>query len=84
MIKKILPVFLVGTFCFTHAQEKSTDIETIEVQGKLISTPYKTANQNITIITREEIMNSPAKASMKFFSRFGNGYQKERSQWCAE
>ncbi|WP_394666191.1 TonB-dependent receptor plug domain-containing protein [uncultured Chryseobacterium sp.] len=62
MIKKILPVFLVGTFCFTHAQEKSTDIETIEVQGKLISTPYKTANQNITIITREEIINSPAKS----------------------
>jgi vitamin B12 transporter len=62
MIKKILPVFLVGTFCFMQAQEKSTDIETIEVQGKLISTPYKTANQNITIITREDIMNSPAKS----------------------
>ena len=62
MIKKILPVFLVGTFCFMHAQEKSTDIETIEVQGKLISTPYKTANQNITIITREDIINSPAKS----------------------
>lgn len=62
MIKRILPVFLVGTFCFTHAQEKSTDIETIEVQGKLISTPYKTANQNITVITREEIINSPAKS----------------------
>lgn len=45
-----------------HAQEKATDIETIEIQGKLISIPYKIANQNITIITREEIENSPAKS----------------------
>lgn len=45
-----------------QAQEKSTDIETIEIQGKLFSTPYKGANQNITVITREEILNSPAKS----------------------
>lgn len=47
---------------FAQAQENSTDIETIEIQGKLFSTPYKSANQNITVITREEIINSPAKS----------------------
>lgn len=62
MIKKILPVLFLGTLFFAHAQEKSTDIETIEVQGKLFSTPYKSANQNITVITKEEIENSPAKS----------------------
>lgn len=62
MIRKILPIFFLGFLSAIQAQEKSTDIETIEIQGKLFSTPYKNANQNITIITREEIINSPAKS----------------------
>ncbi|MFP7654570.1 TonB-dependent receptor plug domain-containing protein [Chryseobacterium proteolyticum] len=45
-----------------QAQEKASDIETIEVQGKFIATPYKSANQNITIISREEIANAAAKS----------------------
>lgn len=62
MIKKAGSIFFLGTLFFAHAQENSTDIETIEIQGKLFSTPYKSANQNITVITREEIINSPAKS----------------------
>ena len=62
MIKKLGTAFFLGSVLTIQAQEKSTDIETIEVQGKFISTPYKNANQNITIITREEIVNSPAKS----------------------
>ncbi|WP_027379439.1 TonB-dependent receptor plug domain-containing protein [Chryseobacterium daeguense] len=62
MIKKIGSVFFLAAMFSLHAQEKATDIETIEIQGKLISIPYKIANQNITIITREEIENSPAKS----------------------
>lgn len=62
MIRKAGSIFFLGTLFFAHAQEKSTDIETIEVQGKLFSTPYKSANQNITVITREEILTSPAKS----------------------
>ncbi len=62
MIKKAGSIFFLGALFFAQAQEKATDIETIEVQGKLFSTPYKTANQNITIITKEEIANSPAKS----------------------
>lgn len=60
MTKKIGSIFFLGALFFAQAQEKSTDIETIEIQGKLISIPYKIANQNITVITREEIENSPA------------------------
>lgn len=62
MIRKIGSIFFLGALFFVQAQEKSTDIETIEIQGKLISIPYKIANQNITVITREEIQNSPAKS----------------------
>ncbi|WP_449387419.1 TonB-dependent receptor plug domain-containing protein [Chryseobacterium lineare] len=62
MIKKAGSIFFLGTLFFAQAQENSTDIETIEIQGKLFSTPYKSANQNITVITREEIINSPAKS----------------------
>jgi vitamin B12 transporter len=62
MIKKVGGIFFLGTLFFAHAQEKLTDIDSIEIQGKLISIPYKIANQNITVITREDIGNSPAKS----------------------
>lgn len=62
MIRRAGSIFFLGALFFAQAQEKSTDIETVEIQGKLFSTPYKSANQNITVITREEIINSPAKS----------------------
>ncbi|UOU97649.1 TonB-dependent receptor [Chryseobacterium daecheongense] len=62
MLKRIGSVFFVGSLLFMNAQERTDDIETIEIQGKLISTPYKSANQNISVITKEEITNSPAKS----------------------
>ncbi|WP_228376202.1 TonB-dependent receptor plug domain-containing protein [Chryseobacterium sp. BLS98] len=62
MIKKIGSIFLLGLILYVHAQEKTTDIEIIEFQGKFISTPYKSANQNITVIRKEDIANSPAKS----------------------
>lgn len=86
MIKKAGSIFFLGTLFFAHAQEKSTDIETIEIQGKLFSTPYKSANQNITVITREEIINSPAQsideilqqvAGMDIRRRGANGVQSD-------
>ncbi|MBK1896429.1 TonB-dependent receptor plug domain-containing protein [Chryseobacterium paridis] len=62
MMKKLGVIFFLGGIVVAQGQEKSTDIETIEVQGKFIATPYKNANQNITIISKEEIHNSPAKS----------------------
>lgn len=62
MLKRIGSMFFVGSLFFMNAQERTDDIETIEIQGKLISTPYKSANQNISVITKEEIANSPAKS----------------------
>ncbi|QIY89902.1 TonB-dependent receptor plug domain-containing protein [Chryseobacterium gallinarum] len=62
MVKKIGSIFFLGSLLWAYAQEKTTDIESIEFQGKFISTPYKSANQNITVITKEEIVNSPARS----------------------
>ncbi|WP_288444896.1 TonB-dependent receptor [uncultured Chryseobacterium sp.] len=62
MIKKIGSAFFLGSLLWVNAQEKTTDIESIQFQGKFISTPYKSANQNISVITREDIVNSPAKS----------------------
>ncbi len=88
MIKKIGCLFLIGSVFFVQAQEKTSDIETIEIQGKFISTPYKSANQNITVITKEDITNSPAKsideilqqvAGMDIRRRGANGVQSDVS-----
>ncbi|MPS64529.1 TonB-dependent receptor [Chryseobacterium sp.] len=88
MIKKIGSLFLIGSVFFVKAQEKTSDIETIEIQGKFISTPYKSANQNITVITKEDITNSPAKsidevlqqvAGMDIRRRGANGVQSDVS-----
>ncbi|RQO40347.1 TonB-dependent receptor [Chryseobacterium sp. KBW03] len=88
MIKKIGSVFFLGSLLWVSAQEKTTDIEIIEFQGKFISTPYKSANQNISVITREDIVNSPAKSideilqqvpGMDIRRRGANGVQSDIS-----
>jgi len=60
MKKHILAVFLLTTSMGIWAQEKTAEIDSIEIQGKFISTPYKNANQNISVITKSDILNSPA------------------------
>ncbi len=52
-------IFLLGAL-YTEAQIKTSDIDSVQIQGKFIATTYKNANQNISIITRDEILNSPA------------------------
>jgi iron complex outermembrane receptor protein len=88
MIKKIGSAFFLGSLLWVSAQEKTTDIEIIEFQGKFISTPYKSANQNISVITREDIVNSPAKSideilqqvpGMDIRRRGANGVQSDIS-----
>ncbi|WP_126650532.1 TonB-dependent receptor plug domain-containing protein [Chryseobacterium aureum] len=88
MIKKIGSAFFLGSLLWVNAQEKTTDIESIEFQGKFISTPYKSANQNISVLTREDIVNSPAKSideilqqvtGMDIRRRGANGVQSDIS-----
>lgn len=88
MIKKIGSAFFLGSLLWVNAQEKTTDIESVEFQGKFISTPYKSANQNITVITKEDIANAPSKSideilqqvpGMDIRRRGSNGVQSDIS-----
>lgn len=62
MVKKLGTLFFLGSVLTIQAQEKTADIDSIEIQGKFIATPYKNANQNISVITKADILNSPAKS----------------------
>lgn len=62
MIKKLGALFFAGSVLTVQAQEKTAEIDSIEIQGKFIAIPYKNANQNISIITKADILNSPAKS----------------------
>ena len=60
MIIKLITLSTASLFFSVSAQEKFAEIDSVEIQGKFISTPYKSANQNISVITRTDILNSPA------------------------
>lgn len=81
-------VLLLGQATIMLAQEKISDIDSVILQGKFVSTPYKNANQNITIITRDDIQNSPANSideilqqipGMDIKRRGANGVQSDVS-----
>lgn len=60
MVRKLGAIFFLGSLLSVDAQEKISEIDSVEIQGKFISTPYKNSNQNISVITRADILNSPA------------------------
>lgn len=60
MNKHLLSVFFLSAAFALSAQEKISEIDSVEIQGKFISTPYKNANQNISVITKADILHSPA------------------------
>nr|WP_314490700.1 TonB-dependent receptor [uncultured Chryseobacterium sp.] len=60
MNKRLLSVFFLSAAFALSAQEKISEIDSVEIQGKFISTPYKNANQNISVITKADILHSPA------------------------
>ncbi|MBD8081666.1 TonB-dependent receptor plug domain-containing protein [Chryseobacterium caseinilyticum] len=62
MIRKLITLSAASLFFSVSAQEKSADIDSVEIQGKFIATPYKSANQNISVITKADILASPAKS----------------------
>lgn len=81
----ILLVFL-SNFCF--AQEKINEIDSVQIHGKFLATSYKNINQNISIITKKDIQNSPAKSidellqqvsGMDIRRRGSNGVQSDIS-----
>ncbi|MEN2436347.1 TonB-dependent receptor [Weeksellaceae bacterium A-14] len=70
------------------AQEKETSINEVQIQGKFFNTPYSRVNENVEIITAEDIRNSPAQSidellqqysGMDIRRRGANGVQSDVS-----
>ncbi|WP_312768319.1 TonB-dependent receptor domain-containing protein [Epilithonimonas sp.] len=42
------------------AQNKENEIDEVNLQGRFLSIPYNDVNENVTVITKQQIENSPA------------------------
>jgi len=62
MKKYLISISLMAVILNISAQEKENGIEEVIVQGKFLNLPYKSVNENIEIISRNEIENSPSKS----------------------
>ena len=88
MKKVILSILSLGFVSQFSAQEKESAIPEVTVQGKFLELPVKKVNENITIVSKEEIQNSPAKSVEELLAEFtgfdirrrgGNGVQADIS-----
>ena len=86
MKKEILTIWCFLTLLNLNAQEKERGINEVIVQGKFLNLPLKKVNENITVVTRKEIENSPAKSVEEILAQFtgldirkrgGNGVQAD-------
>lgn len=88
-MKKItLSVFLVGNILNFSAQTNEKEIDEVNIQGKFLNLPVKKVNENVTVITRDQLENSPAKSIEEILAQFtgfdirrrgGNGVQADIS-----
>ena len=67
MKKLVCSVLFLGVIGMFSAQEKESEISEITVQGKFLNLPLKKVNENITVISKQELENSPAKSIEEVF-----------------
>ncbi|MBU4538291.1 MAG: TonB-dependent receptor [Weeksellaceae bacterium] len=88
MRKIICYALFLGNIIQFTAQEKADEIAEVTVHGKFLSLPLKKVNENITVISKKEISNSPAKSIEEVLAQFtgmdirkrgGNGVQADIS-----
>ncbi|TXF79537.1 TonB-dependent receptor [Chryseobacterium sp.] len=82
----LLSLFCLGSAAGISAQENESKIPEITIQGKFVTLPLESVNENITVISRKEIENSPAKSIEEVLAQFtgldirrrgGNGVQAD-------
>ena len=88
MKKLVCSVLFLGVIGMFSAQEKESEISEITVQGKFLNLPLKKVNENITVISKKELENSPSKSIEEVLAQFtgmdirkrgGNGVQADIS-----
>lgn len=60
MVKFFVSALFFGLGVLSYAQNDVSEINEVELQGKLISEHYKNLNQNIEVLTQKEIQKLPA------------------------
>ncbi len=87
MRKSIFSAFLLLSCSFVFAQQ-TKDIDSITIHGKILNTPYAKVSENMEVITRKDIENSPAQSidevlqqysGMDIRRRGANGVQSDVS-----
>lgn len=59
------------------AQNKENEIDEVNLQGRFFSIPYNDVNENVTVITKQQIQNSPA-TSIDELLQFHSGLDIKR------
>ena len=79
---------MAGNILQLSAQSKERKIEEVTIQGKFLNLPVKKVSENVTVITRDQIQNTPAKSVEEVLAQFtgfdirrrgGNGVQADIS-----
>lgn len=77
---------MAGNILQLSAQSKERKIEEVTIQGKFLNLPVKKVSENVTVITRDQIQNTPAKSVEEVLAQFtgfdirrrgGNGVQAD-------
>ena len=86
MKKLILALSVLAFQKNLMAQDQARDIDEVNLQGRFLSTPYNDVNENVVVITKQQIQNSPATSIdelLQFYSgldikrRGSNGVQSD-------
>lgn len=60
-MKKIISALSIVVLSInSFAQNKENEIDEVNLQGRFLSIPYNDVNENVTVITKQDIQNSPA------------------------
>lgn len=70
MKRKLVSLACALLYVTGVAQESESLIDDIVLQGKFLNLPHKKVNENIVVITKNEIRNSPAKSIDEVLQQF--------------
>jgi vitamin B12 transporter len=77
-MKKIITALSVVVLSINgFAQNKENEIDEVNLQGRFLSIPYNDVNENVTVITKQQIQNSPA-TSIDELLQFHSGLDIKR------
>ncbi len=61
---------MAGNILQLSAQSKERKIEAVTIQGKFLNLPVKKVNENLTVISRAQIENAPAKSVEEVLAQY--------------